>query len=77
MSSGQYVSLTAALGWKIDNYTSIVLSGVYTSIATAKGDSYNVDLTNGARSPTAPNSASAGLGSTSVMLSVDHSLRWK
>ena len=77
MSSGQYASLTAALGWKINDYTSVMLAGEYTSIAMAKGDSYNVDLTNGAKSPTASNSASVGFGSTRIMLSVAHLLRWQ
>jgi outer membrane protease len=76
MSSGQYVSLTAALGWRITNATSVMVSGEYASIAMAKGDSYNVDLATGARSPTASNSASVGFRATSVMFSVTHSLRW-
>jgi outer membrane protease len=77
MSSGQYASLTAAVGWKINDHTSIVLSGEYASLAMARGDSYNVDLTNGARSPVTSNSASAGFDSTRIMLSVDHLLRWQ
>jgi len=77
MSSGQYVSLAAVVGWKINAYTSVALSGEYTSIAMAKGDSYNVDLTTGVTSPTAANSASAGLGATRIMLSVAHLLRWQ
>jgi outer membrane protease len=76
MSSGQYASLIAALGWRINNSTSVVLSGEYASIAMAKGDSYSVDLTTGAKSPTASNSASVGFHATSVMLSVAHLLTW-
>jgi outer membrane protease len=76
MSSGQYVSLTAALGWKITSATSVMLSGEYARIAMAKGDSYNVDLTTGAKSPTSSNSASVGFHATSLMLSVAHSLTW-
>jgi len=77
MSSGHYASLTASLGWKVNQGTSIVLSGAYASIAMAKGESYNVDLRSGAISPTASNSASAGFHATTVMLSVDHLLTWQ
>jgi len=73
---GQYISIIGSLGWKINNYTSLVFTAQYMEIRTSRGSSYYTDLSTGIKSPSAAGTSAVRFNDTSLRFSVEHSLRW-
>ncbi len=76
MKYGQYISVIAEQGWRINDYNSLVFSFQFVEIVTAKGDTYYYELTTGGKTSKRSNTSQAGLRVLSYTISVEHSLRW-
>jgi len=74
---GRYMSIIISSGWKINDYTSLVLTAEYTKIVTNRGSSYYIDVQTGIKSPTYSETSAVRFTDTSIRISAEQSWDWK